>query len=96
MKKELSVGEKLLYPVCCLFGVLTVTLKLAGVIDWSWIAVLAPFWVLPLVIFSLIAICFLFIGLFLLGGIVFSFFADYFNRKKTNKMLEEKFKWPKQ
>lgn len=39
--------------VCGLLGVVFVTLKLCGVVDWSWWWVLAPFW-LPLVIVGVV------------------------------------------
>ncbi len=34
-----------------LLGVVFVTLKLCGVIDWSWWLVLAPFWSVPAILF---------------------------------------------
>ena len=36
--------------VCGLLGVLFIALKLTHVIDWSWLWVLAPFWI-PFVVF---------------------------------------------
>lgn len=39
-----------------LLGLLFITLKLVGVIDWSWIWVLAPFWVPITVIILFIGI----------------------------------------
>ena len=43
-----------------LLGVVFVTLKLCGVIDWSWWWVTAPFWALPAFLLLMIgAFCFL-------------------------------------
>jgi hypothetical protein len=61
-----SLGEQLLYPTCCLIGVVTVMLKLAGVIEWSWISVLAPFWIIPLIVF-------LIVGFFLLCAVAIDY-----------------------
>ncbi|HVS35775.1 MAG TPA: hypothetical protein VMS17_09345 [Gemmataceae bacterium] len=36
--------------VCGALGVAFVVLKLCGVIDWSWLWVLAPFWIPPMVV----------------------------------------------
>ena len=33
------------FPILGILGVLSVTFKLAGVIAWPWVWVLAPFWV---------------------------------------------------
>ena len=46
MKKSTSSGLGLL-PV---LGVVFIVLKLVGTIQWSWVWVLAPFWVSPLLI----------------------------------------------
>lgn len=52
-----------------LLGVLFIGLKLTGYIDWSWLWVLAPFWI-PLALFASIALGVLSIMLVgtLLGG----------------------------
>jgi hypothetical protein len=39
-----------------LLGVLFVGLKLTGYIDWSWLWVLAPFWVGPSVVFGILGV----------------------------------------
>lgn len=41
-------------PVAGFLGICFIVLKLLGKIDWSWVWVLAPFWV-PLVLVLLIA-----------------------------------------
>jgi hypothetical protein len=43
--------------IACLLGVIFITLKLCGVIAWSWVWVLAPFW-----IGSVVALILLLIG----------------------------------
>ena len=45
------------FPILGILGVLFITFKLAGVIAWPWVWVLAPFWV-PL---ALVAAFFVFI-----------------------------------
>lgn len=40
-----------------LLGVVFVTLKLIGVIDWPWLWVLAPFWIGPAVLLGIAAVC---------------------------------------
>ena len=41
-----------------LLGVAFVVLKLTGHIDWSWVWVLAPFWVAPAVMLGIVAVLF--------------------------------------
>lgn len=48
--------------VISLLGVLFVGLKLCGIIAWSWLWVLAPFWA-PLAV--VLVICFIMLGVFL-------------------------------
>lgn len=40
-----------------LLGIVFVTLKLCGVINWSWWLVTAPFWAIPAILLSLAGIC---------------------------------------
>lgn len=47
-EKPLSISLKM-DSFCIIFAVILVTFKLAGIITWSWLAVLAPIW-LPLVL----------------------------------------------
>ncbi|MGZ0151894.1 hypothetical protein ACXJJ3_32890 [Kribbella sp. WER1] len=52
------------FPVAAILGIAFVVLKLVGVISWSWLWVLAPFWIpiaVPLVI------C---VPLFVIGGLL--------------------------
>lgn len=36
-----------------LLGVLFIAFKIAGIINWSWIWVLAPFWIYPIIYMSI-------------------------------------------
>jgi hypothetical protein len=56
MNKEIKIG------IAHVLGLLFVTLKLTGVIDWSWWWVLSPFWI-PVAIFVMAFIIILAIGL---------------------------------
>jgi len=42
--------------VCTVVGIVFIILKLVGVIDWSWVWILCPFW-LPIVF--LLVLCFI-------------------------------------
>jgi hypothetical protein len=46
----------LLYPVCCLMVVVSGTLKLAGVINWPWIAVIAPLFIITSIIILMVLV----------------------------------------
>lgn len=35
-----------LSPIAIILGILFITLKLLGVIEWAWVWVLSPFWIL--------------------------------------------------
>jgi hypothetical protein len=48
------------FPVLAVLGIVFITLKLCHVIAWSWLWVLAPFWVIPALL----------IVIFLIGAIV--------------------------
>jgi len=50
--------------ICSLLGVVFVTLKLTGVIDWSWWWVTVPFWGPTVVAFAIAVIIVLVISLF--------------------------------
>ena len=58
------------FPMAGFLGLIFITLKLTGYINWSWLWVLSPFW-LPFVIALVIFI------LVFLGAIV----VDFFSRK---------------
>ena len=61
-----SAGYSLFFVV----GIVFVTLKLTGVIDWSWVWVLCPFWG-PLALFcAVLLVCF---AGFLIISVVLSF-----------------------
>lgn len=42
-------------------GIVFVVLKLVGVIDWSWVWVLAPFWI-PAALFFIVLLVFVILG----------------------------------
>lgn len=54
------------WPILGLLGLIFITLKLTGVITWSWVWVLAPFWIpfaLLLTILAVAAIVLAVVGL---------------------------------
>lgn len=55
------------FPVASLLGIAFIILKLTGYISWSWVWVLAPFWVLM----ALVATCLM---IMFIGAIIFAFF----------------------
>lgn len=57
-------------------GIVFIVLKLVGVINWSWLWVLAPFWI-PLVLFA---------SIFLIAAIVILFNVTIKGIKKRSKM----------
>lgn len=42
-----------------LLGVVFIVLKLTGVIDWEWDAVLAPFWIPPVIVIVVLVVYFI-------------------------------------
>lgn len=46
------------FPILGILGLIFITLKLTGHITWSWVWVLAPFWIPFVVVVILIAIIF--------------------------------------
>ena len=69
-----------------LLGVVFVTLKLIGIIDWSWWWVTAPFWGVIAILIGFALIC------FLLGAIFFvlEFVFGASTKKKKIKFLKKK------
>ena len=61
LQKELVVSNETVkvnvttWPILGLLGLIFITLKLTGVITWSWVWVLAPFWI-PFVLLIVILI----------------------------------------
>jgi hypothetical protein len=55
-----------------LLGIVFVTLKLCGVIDWSWWWVTAPFWGGFAILLALIIAC----GLFILAAMFFAWISN--------------------
>lgn len=51
------------FPILGILGLIFITLKLTGHITWSWFAVLAPFWIVP-VVFLVIVVIGVIIGVF--------------------------------
>lgn len=74
MSKE-TTNYAVSFPFFSILGLIFITLKLTGYISWSWLWVLAPFW-MPI---TLILLVFL---LFLLGGMVVIFFNTLFNNRR--------------
>lgn len=54
---NVNAGGIVMDLICGLLGVAFVVLKLCGVISWSWVWVLAPFWI-PIVLSILLIIIF--------------------------------------
>ena len=54
-------------PILAILGLIFITLKLTGHIAWSWLWVLAPFWI-PLSIIAVIALVVGIIGYVKFGG----------------------------
>lgn len=46
------------FPIAGILGIVFITLKLLGKIDWSWLWVLAPFWVPLAVVVAIIGVAF--------------------------------------
>lgn len=40
-------------PMLMVLGTLAIILKLSGIIRWDWLWVTAPFWIIPVMIFTL-------------------------------------------
>jgi hypothetical protein len=57
--KNVSVN----FPIFGILGLIFITLKLTGHITWSWLWVLAPFWI-PLAIIDLIFLIDLLVAIF--------------------------------
>lgn len=62
------------FPIVYILGLIFITLKLCGVIGWSWLWVLAPFWI------PLVALMVLFAAAFIILLIV-----GIANRQKRRK-----------
>jgi len=62
-----------------LLGVAFIVLKLAGVINWSWVWVLCPFW-------GGLALCIV----FFLAILVYAVIRDHKNRKRMERRRKEK------
>lgn len=63
MSKQNSSSRSGGIGILGLLGIVFVTLKLCGVINWSWWYVTMPFWGGIALLFAIIAIAFLFAGL---------------------------------
>lgn len=73
------------FPVAFILGIVFIILKLCGVISWSWLWVLAPFWIglaLFLALIVLIPLVFLVaVGIFAGIAEIFGFIAKRFFNK---------------
>lgn len=52
------------FPVAGVLGLIFITLKLCGVIGWSWLWVLSPFWLPFAIVLGLGAIALIFCGFY--------------------------------
>jgi hypothetical protein len=77
----------LLYPVCCLMVVVSGTLKLAGVINWPWIAVIAPLFIIPSIIILMALIVISITVLYLFGLLFVKYILDYYERFKAKRKI---------
>jgi len=69
--KEITVKVPTpVFPVWGLLGVAFVVLKLTEVVDWSWVWVLAPFWLPFAFSLSILALAATFFGMFLVAGFI--------------------------
>jgi hypothetical protein len=59
---ERKVSVNLSPSPVILLTVLFIALKVSGNIDWSWVWVLAPLWIIPAAILGFIVAIFIFIG----------------------------------
>lgn len=62
-KKETQHNVSVSMPYAGLLGIAFIVLKLTGVIAWSWLWVLAPFWI-PLALFFVIMLIWFLIYVF--------------------------------
>lgn len=44
------------FPIAGILGLIFITLKLIGIINWSWVWVLAPFWIPLAVVLIILAV----------------------------------------
>ena len=51
------------FPLLGILGLIFITLKLTGYITWSWLWVLAPFWI-PFAIFAVICLIVFIVAMF--------------------------------
>ena len=61
---NVNAGGIVMDLICGMLGVAFVVLKLCGVISWSWVWVLAPFWI-PIILSIILIIIFIVILYFL-------------------------------
>lgn len=63
------------FPILGALGLIFITLKLIGVIDWAWVWVLAPFWI-P---FAIV------LGILIIGLIIYGIWYLVTGRKEKNR-----------
>lgn len=55
-RRNLTAGTAAGTPITGLLGIAFIVLKLCGVIDWSWVWVLSPFWISALIVIFIILV----------------------------------------
>ena len=70
---------------CGLLTIAFIVLKLCKVIDWSWLWVLAPFWI-PL---AILLVVLLFIGVVIIIGLIIEYFKTKIYLKSTRSNLDK-------
>ncbi len=78
MSKNVTVQSSGGIGFAGLLAIVFITLKLIGVITWSWLWVLSPLWIGLAIVFGFIAIVGLIGGVVLLGAVI----IDFINKKK--------------
>lgn len=68
-----------------LLTILFIALKLTGYIHWSWIWVLSPLWIAPLVVIAILLVVLGGVGVFALGAFLLK---EYDDRKQLNERRE--------
>jgi hypothetical protein len=56
MSEQVTVKHTQSFPIFGILGLIFITLKLCGVISWSWLWVLAPFWIPLAILLSVFAV----------------------------------------
>lgn len=65
----MSQTSKTGFPFLAVLGLILIVLKLTEHIDWSWIWVLAPFWIPPALFFTFLILSFVILIVVMLVGL---------------------------